>query len=86
MATTANGIDEQPPHNYDEDAKRTIAQMKDICIHYSKQNISIKTDYTFEDIKEEQGLLNMNKVIAFLQDFDIQVHPKVSHNYSINNF
>ncbi len=40
--------------------------MKDICAHYSKQNISIKTDYTFEDIKEEQGLLNMNKVIAFL--------------------
>jgi hypothetical protein len=59
--------------------------LKEICGHYSKQNISIKNEYTFEDIKEEQGLLNMNKVIAFLQDFEISVNPKVIH-YRTQNY
>lgn len=35
-------------------------------------------EYTFEDIKEDKDLLNLNKVIAFLQDFGIGVSPPVS--------
>jgi hypothetical protein len=62
---------------YDGLAQQTIEQLKDIFAHYSKQNLIVKS-HTFEDIKEDQGLLNLNKVIAFLKDFDISVSPMVS--------
>jgi hypothetical protein len=39
----------------------------------------MKGEYTFEDIKEDKGLLNLNKLIAFLQDFEIGIHPLVSY-------
>ena len=64
---------EEEEHKYDENAKKTIIQLQQIYSHYSKQNLSIKNEFTFEDIKEEQGLINMNKVIAFLKDFEITV-------------
>ncbi|TNV87275.1 hypothetical protein FGO68_gene15053 [Halteria grandinella] len=57
----------------DDNAKRTIEQLKQLFGHYSKQKISIKNEYTFEDFKEEHGILNLSKVIAFIQDFEVSI-------------
>jgi recombinational DNA repair protein RecT len=67
----------KPPPVYDEMTKKTIQQLREIFTHYSKQSINIRNEFTFEDIREEHELLNLNKVIAFLQDFNIAVPSQV---------
>lgn len=39
--------------------------------------MTIKNEYTFEDFKEEQGILNLGKVIAFIQDFEVSISTMV---------
>ncbi len=62
---------------YDENSLKTIETLKEVFSHYSKQNVNVKIDYTFEDIKEDHGLLNLTKVLAFLHDFSISFNPQV---------
>jgi hypothetical protein len=37
----------------------------------------VRGDYTFEDIKEDKGVVTMHKLTAMLTDFEIAAHPKV---------
>jgi hypothetical protein len=58
-----------PQRIYGEDDRKTIEQLKNLFNHYSRQKITIKNEFTFEDFKEEHGILNLTKIIAFIQDF-----------------
>ena len=64
---------------YSTETLKTIDQLKNIFLHYSKQNLGVRGDYTFEDIKEDKGVLTMHKLTAVLTDFEIAAHPKVSY-------
>lgn len=38
---------------FDDKANKTIDQLKEIFVHYSRTNYKIKMEFTFEDIREE---------------------------------
>jgi hypothetical protein len=57
----------------------TIDGLRTLFDHYAKQNLNVRGrgDYTFEDIKEDQGVITLHKLTAMLTDFEIAAHPKV---------
>lgn len=65
--------------SYDETSLKTIEQLKGIFHHYSKLKHGLRSDHTFEDIKEHHEVLTINKVTSFLQDFQIAANPMVPH-------
>jgi hypothetical protein len=62
---------------YSRETLQIIEKLRELFSHYSKQNLGVRGDYTFEDIKEDKGVVTMHKLTAMLTDFEIAAHPKV---------
>jgi hypothetical protein len=62
---------------YSRETLQIIEKLRELFSHYSKQNLGVRGDYTFEDIKEDKGVVTMHKLTAMLTEFEIAAHPKV---------